>query len=273
MVDRSETQTIPVVHRDRSRRNRLNVMQGAQLLADKSCSVLVNKLALVANCCDWFERVGADLLNRPDISYSTCLWTLAMMNGDASMFCQDPGCASTEPTRDVKMRITEHGLETPGWLWKAAKFVDLSSLTLPASRVIYDEESQLQHKKFYWALLRKLSSMGLHSAANVLWKGLKYRASSGIYGRHLVQVPDISFDQIISPMTGLYTVSYQLLGFKDRTDYKSTTDSVTQPNAFYHRFCPYDESLKGHRHPHSDLIQEQNFHLLLGDARQLAAFS
>ncbi|OJD18260.1 hypothetical protein AJ78_01699 [Emergomyces pasteurianus Ep9510] len=283
------------VARDRSRRNRFNVMQGVQLLADKGCSVPADKLALVANCCDWFKRVGADLVNRPDISYSACLWTLAMMNGDASMFCQDPACASTErnqrmlwmpskntsliklacpkATRDVKMRITEHGLETPGWLWRVVKFVDLGSLTLPASSVIYDEESQLQHKKFYWTLLRKLSSINLHSAANVLWKGLKYRASSGIYGRHLVEVPDISYDQIISPMTGQYTVSYELLGFKDSTDYRSTTDSITQPNAFYHRFCPYDESLEDYHHTDCDLTQEQNFHLLLGDARQLAAFS
>lgn len=275
-------------------RNHTNVMQAVSWLADKDCSVPSDKIALVANCCNWRRRIGAELVNSPGYSYSACLWALAIMNGDASLFCQDPECATNDrnhrmlwvpheqtslrqltcgkATRGVPMRITTNGLATSGWLWKVFKFIDLSFMVLPFPEVT-DEESLLQRKRFFWELLRKLTLMRQHSVANLLWKALKYRGYGSIFGRHIQEVPDISLDQIIDPVTGAYAVTYQRLGFKDKEDYyKNRGDDTYNYYDFYHRFCRGKPAWE-RTHLHCDLTQEENFHLLLGDAAQLEGFA
>ncbi|ODH38721.1 hypothetical protein ACO22_02194 [Paracoccidioides brasiliensis] len=277
----------------------LNMMQGVSILENKGCLIASDKVALVGNCCGWSGRIHQELLRRPGLSYSACLWALAIMNGDASMFCQDPNCASAErsqrmmwmptkstsltqlvcpkATRDVNMKITKEGLETLGWVWKVGKFVDLNCMTdlLPTSKLTdaRDMVVLLKHKTFYWQLLRKLDSMRLHSAANLLWNALKYRGPFGIYGRHLAEVPNISLDQIADPDTGRYTVTYQRLGFKDEEEYMNSTDAIEDDYAFYHRFCPYDDALAGYRHTNCELTNKENYHLLLGDGAVIESFS
>ncbi|KGQ01084.1 hypothetical protein PAAG_12209 [Paracoccidioides lutzii Pb01] len=222
----------------------LNMMQGVSILENKGCLIASDKVALVGNCCDWPGRIHQELLRRPGLSYSACLWAVAIMNGDASMFCQDPNCASAERSQRL--------------MWMPTKSTSLTQLVCPkATRDVN----------------MKITKEGLETLANLLWNALKYRGPFGIYGRHLAEVPNISLDQIVDPETGRYTVTYQRLGFKDEEEYMNSTDAIEDDYAFYHRFCPYDDALAGYRHTNCELTNKKNYHLLLGDGAVIESFS
>lgn len=271
--------------------NKVNVMQATRWLANKGCTIAADKIALVGNCCDWYTRVGAEFLEMQNPSYSACIWALAIMNQDASLFCQDRGCATDERGRRMLwvpranttllslkcpsatssgMRITEYGLATEGWLWKAMRVLDLSSVARSWQHQFTGQLNLGLLKVFFWKLLRRLTLEGEHDVANLLWKGVKYRGYGGFYGRDLREVPDVPFDQILDSTTGDYSVTYPRLGFEDREAYCKTADDFTSAYDFYHRFClqhSVDE-----RHQCCDVTKEENFHVLLGDEAQMGGF-
>jgi hypothetical protein len=76
----------------------------------------------------------------------------------------------------VPMSIEEDGLHTEGWLWKVARFVDLSDLRTDIAAIdqstskiqkqdwinyefqeYENEDIQLKLRQFFWVLLRNLS--------------------------------------------------------------------------------------------------------------------
>ena len=130
-------------------RRELNVLHAFRALDGQGSLVALDKLALVANVCNWQKTIDLSTLDTTKIGYYVCLWALAIINGDASFFCQDKDCVPgpnasrmlwvphvatnlrkmicTGWINSVPMEISEQGLRTSGWLFRMTRWIDLGS--------------------------------------------------------------------------------------------------------------------------------------------------
>lgn len=68
-----------------SYRQKCNAAQAINFLAERYNSVFSDRLAILANLCDYETRINTRLLEDPSSSFSTCALTLAILNGDMSL--------------------------------------------------------------------------------------------------------------------------------------------------------------------------------------------
>jgi hypothetical protein len=73
-------------------RAHFNTLQVLSILGRQDRLIPSNKLAMLANSCDWMKRIDTREGNTTNWSFSACAWVLALSNGDTSFFCQDAAC-------------------------------------------------------------------------------------------------------------------------------------------------------------------------------------
>ena len=71
--------------RDLSHRQVCNAAQALSFLDDRFNSVFSDRLAILANLCDFQYRVNSKVLESAESSFSICALTLAVLNGDMSL--------------------------------------------------------------------------------------------------------------------------------------------------------------------------------------------
>jgi hypothetical protein len=83
---------IPTITPDRdlsrqqvSHRQECNAAQAVTFLDDRHNSVFPDRLAILANLCNYEHRINTKVLTQPGYSFSTCVLTLAVLNGDMSL--------------------------------------------------------------------------------------------------------------------------------------------------------------------------------------------
>ena len=70
---------------DTSHRQGCNAAQALTFLDDRLNSFFPDRLAILANLCDYEYRLKPEVLQLPDSSFSICAHTLAILNGDMSL--------------------------------------------------------------------------------------------------------------------------------------------------------------------------------------------
>ena len=70
---------------DASHRQVCNAAQALTFLSERSNSFFPDRLAILANLCDYEYRIKTEVLEPPDNSFSICCLTLAIVNGDMSL--------------------------------------------------------------------------------------------------------------------------------------------------------------------------------------------
>ena len=83
-------------------RQRCSAAQAITFLAERHNSVFSDRLAILANLCNFEIRIESKVLDDPSASFSTCALTLAILNGDMSLLV---GYAD-----ERKFDLAEHGI-------------------------------------------------------------------------------------------------------------------------------------------------------------------
>lgn len=90
---------IPTIHSDSAERNdshrqQCTAAEALTLLENRISSVFSDRLAIMANICNYEVRIDSKVLKQPDSSFSACALTLAVLNGDMSLLA---GCLEKAP--------------------------------------------------------------------------------------------------------------------------------------------------------------------------------
>lgn len=145
-----------------------NAAVALSFLVDRHNSVPADRLAIVANLCDYHVRLDVMKVHRSSLPMSACIFMLAFMNGDFSLVCPDSykekirsRLINTDPTTDksfswLRVSVTDlkhlsqkafspdnhsrgrddpsiysltgTGLSLPGCLWEIDKRIDFGDL-------------------------------------------------------------------------------------------------------------------------------------------------
>ncbi|KUI54276.1 hypothetical protein VP1G_10655 [Cytospora mali] len=116
------------------------------------CLYSSDKIAMLANICNWDQRLEAREIEKRGWSSSLCLWIMTIANGDGSFFCPEIRCKTNASGANqttawvphaetklggmmcsglldfVSMSMHHDGLHVKGWLWQSERFIDLSDL-------------------------------------------------------------------------------------------------------------------------------------------------
>ena len=66
-------------------RQQCSAAEAVTFLAERQNSVFPDRLAILANLCNYERRIDTKVLEQPNSSFSTCALTLAILNGDMSL--------------------------------------------------------------------------------------------------------------------------------------------------------------------------------------------
>ncbi|MCJ1454644.1 hypothetical protein MMC28_004997 [Mycoblastus sanguinarius] len=93
-----------IIKRDASHRQSCNAAQALTFLDDRFNSVFPDRLAILANLCDYEYRIDTKVLELPHCSFSICALTLAILIGDMSLLARYR--AQDERLRNVERELT-----------------------------------------------------------------------------------------------------------------------------------------------------------------------
>lgn len=161
----SNQETKDVIEPSQSLRPICNIAEALQFLSSRQNSRVPDRLAILANLCDYPLRIDTTKVQHPRFSLSVAVFTMALLNGDLSIFAGIPektwsnkfrpsGGASNEfpyafswlpPAQTILSKIncsyentntcrmtghefTEHGLILRGHLWKIDTEIDLREI-------------------------------------------------------------------------------------------------------------------------------------------------
>ena len=85
-----------------SYRQECNAAQAVNFLDDRYNSVFPDRLAILANICNYEYRINTKILVQPGYSFSTCVLTLAILNGDMSLLAGYEDADEAAGKRDRK---------------------------------------------------------------------------------------------------------------------------------------------------------------------------
>ena len=102
--------------KDASHRQQCNAAEAVTFLDDRFNSVFSDRLAILANICNYEVRIDSIVLEKLSYSFSTCALTLAILNGDMSLLvgCQanDQGPSSKHGASDWVIDLARNGRTT-----------------------------------------------------------------------------------------------------------------------------------------------------------------
>lgn len=154
--------------RDDSHRQKCTGAEALTLLEDRDNSVYSDRLAIMANICNYEVRIDSKVLEQPDASFSACALTLAVLNGDMSLLA---GCLERAPSYKHKRADcqssralfywndnSDSSAYTYGFSWGPRPLGSLSN-------IIYLEEIN----RMFRLMPATLSSSGL-KVCGILWE-------------------------------------------------------------------------------------------------------
>jgi hypothetical protein len=194
------------------RRNLCNMVEAMYYLSSRHNSRIEDRLAIVANLCDYSVRIDTRKVQKKYFGLSTCLYTLAVLKGDLSLMVGmaheiwdqeripqrrhryfswiPPPSAHLRhfnwsfenscTARMVSPNITQKGLTLKGFVWNINQ-----RLFLPEVQQKYSEHSsqyldQLEHKAMgdayrgiYSDIFRELYKQNLPTLAVAIWRFLR----------------------------------------------------------------------------------------------------
>ncbi|KAL8778914.1 MAG: hypothetical protein Q9213_007187 [Squamulea squamosa] len=71
--------------RDSSHRQSCNASQALTFLDDRHNTIFSDRLAILANLCNYQRRIPSTTLDSPNVSFTVCALTMAVLNGDMSL--------------------------------------------------------------------------------------------------------------------------------------------------------------------------------------------
>ncbi|KAK6062991.1 hypothetical protein SCUP515_12833 [Seiridium cupressi] len=193
---------IDEIHRDPEFRQTCNAAQGLKFLRKRQNSRVPDRLAILANLCNYTTRMNTNKVVALNESlepgsrcgFSICAFALAVLNGDLSVTLQfaDEGsnranhvAFSWGPKWDDKLQSIPYyedddivvrsrppvfapagGLRIAGWLWEI-KEADV--LSLPTVRALPREPGGDVVPAILWSLLKDLMRQRLVDLADILW--------------------------------------------------------------------------------------------------------
>lgn len=154
--------------RDRSDRQQCTAAEALTLLSDRANSVFSDRLAIMANICNYEVRIDSKVLQQADSSFSACALTLAVLNGDMSLLA---GCL--ERATIQKDKRADCRSSRPLFYWNdnsdsSANAYGFSWGPRPAatlSNIIYLEENN----RMFRLMPATLSTSGLR-VSGILWE-------------------------------------------------------------------------------------------------------
>lgn len=218
MADRSSTlanhlfDLYPLHHPDDEKRVPCNAAQALYYMKGRRNSRLEDRLAILANMCNYEVRLDTRELKSDAYSLSVCCLTLSLLNGDLSYvhanervsggdwppseafsWCPSPSSSITdigfvEEDEIFRMDIIEisgTGLLTRGRIWNLDEHVDLTSVKHTFQEFSRSElwkrfrepgegqPSSLAAAEAVWHFMKLLISCELSSAADLLWRQTK----------------------------------------------------------------------------------------------------
>lgn len=154
--------------RDSSHRQQCTAAEALTLLEDRANSVFSDRLAIMANICNYEVRIDSKVLEQPDSSFSACALTLAVLNGDMSLLA---GCLERAPI--LKDKRADCRSVRPLFYWNdnsdsSANAYGFSWGPRPSgslSNIIYLEENN----RMFRLMPATLSTSGL-KVCGILWE-------------------------------------------------------------------------------------------------------
>lgn len=154
--------------RDSSHRQQCTAAEALTLLSDRANSVFSDRLAIIANICNYEVRIDSKVLEQTDSSFSACALTLAVLNGDMSLVA---GCLERAPRQ--KDKRADCRSSRPLFYWNdnsdsSANAYGFSWGPRPSaslSNIIYLEENN----RMFRLMPATLSTSGLR-VCGILWE-------------------------------------------------------------------------------------------------------
>ena len=154
------------LERDPSHRQKCNAAQALTYLDDRYNSIFSDRLAILANLCNYNFRIDTKILDLPNSSFTVCAITLAILNGDMSLlggyFEQSKGKEKAVDARSDRLVYENDDNDLPsntyGFSWGPKPSACLDSIQ-------YLEE----HGNLFRLQPATLSASGLH-VCGVLWE-------------------------------------------------------------------------------------------------------
>ncbi|KOS36745.1 hypothetical protein ACN38_g12490 [Penicillium nordicum] len=155
--------------------------------------------AILANLCDYSQRINTIEAEESQISLSVCLYLLCIMNGDLSLvtcyrnirpsqrlgYSWGPSKKESirtalhkgfkvpetgeNPPRLVRPILSKQGLQLSGWIWKIGTRLDLSYVKKHTWHTPMDE-----NRNKIWAILTHLVEHGFKTVAELVWSSLYF---------------------------------------------------------------------------------------------------
>ena len=153
--------------RDRSHRMQCTAAEAITRLEDRTNSVFSDRLAIMANICNYEVRIDSKVLRQPGSSFSACALTLAVLNGDMSLLA---GSLGRVP---IRVKRGDHRSIGPLFYWNdnsdsSANAYGFSWGPRPSgslSNILYFEE----YNSLFRLMPATLSTTGL-KVCGILWE-------------------------------------------------------------------------------------------------------
>ncbi|KAI3328794.1 hypothetical protein F4824DRAFT_506123 [Ustulina deusta] len=183
-----------------------NAAESVTLLATRDNTICSDRLAILANMCDYRFRIDTRNLQEAKYSLSAAVFTLALMNGDLSLL---EGFYQTRPQkREVELNcypdhfswlppdlaileevqfpktieadcrlidsiLTPHGLLWSGFCWDVDTHLVFPELQAGYKRFLSNngkiEMEYSDYRRFFWDLLMELNSRNLSGLVDAVW--------------------------------------------------------------------------------------------------------
>ncbi|KAI4195056.1 MAG: hypothetical protein LQ350_007421 [Teloschistes chrysophthalmus] len=210
-----------------------NAAQAFHYLRNRKNSRTADRLAIFANLCNYAVRLNT--LSLHEHSFSGCLMTLALLNGDITilhMIRQCPNLLEPEVSTagfswapdlssclaDIgaldewgsRLRfdfaISEKGLSTRGWLWDIRSKIHFDELrqTLRKQIFVNGATYHSMQKEFFWSLICDLMKRQHTGLADLVWHCVRtsymFHSRKGTRETYKFEVPS-NITDIIDPAT------------------------------------------------------------------------
>ncbi|KAL8989244.1 MAG: hypothetical protein Q9177_001827 [Variospora cf. flavescens] len=188
-----------------------NAAEALKLLERKQNERVSDRLAIVANLCHYSTRINTNGVEALGIGFSTCVWVMALLNGDVSLlnparpvhgwnptepvnhqsWLPEPSMALssipelTESGKRLRLQgisLSANGMKCQGYLYRVTQRIELSDLasSFKTQWINATATSPLDYKcaqqilgEFLLSLLLKLDSLGLTDLADALWHSVR----------------------------------------------------------------------------------------------------
>ncbi|KAK4869146.1 hypothetical protein LT330_006146 [Penicillium expansum] len=230
-----------------------------------------DRAAILANLCDYSQRINTIQAEEHQISLSVCLYLLCIMNGDLSLvtchrnihpsqrlgYSWGPhrkesirsaiynGFEVSEwggnPPRLVRPILSKQGLHLSGWIWKIGEKLDLSHI----KQQTHNDQGMGYNSNKMWHILTDLVDRGFKTIAELVWssldltKHLEFNSTKHTWEQkraHFEKHCDTYSQEVYRPLIAITQSGTISLGYREsyaRRKTQSSPDKAKYQAIFY----------------------------------------